>query len=156
MSDYFYLAHPLLARTDVRNKELSFEEKTGIDLKNPFYDSDEAEVIKLLDSGKMTVEEYSEHLNNKSMGEKFVRKDLRNIDKSVAVIAVIYKGVPTIGTSMECWHAFVTQKSVIFVSNHPAHIWLQYVAKHSGGFIVETFGELAEKLPQWIKEHEEK
>lgn len=156
MTDYFYLAHPIAARRDVRTHEQSFEAKTGIALLNPFYDSDESKIIELLDSGKMTMDEYTVHLNNKSMGAKFVRKDLRHVDGSIGVVAVIYRGTPTIGTSMEVWHAFVTQKPVFFVTNFPSHIWIQYVAKHSGGFIVGTFGELAERLPAWLKEQEEK
>ncbi len=154
MTDYFYLAHPIASRTDVRAKELSFEEKTGISLLNPFYDTGEAAIIKLLDTERMTMEEYGEHLGSKGMGEKFVKNDLRNIDKSTGVVAVVYKGTPTIGTPMEIWHAFVTQKPVFFVTNASYHIWIRYVAKHSGGFVVETFGELAERLPKWLEEQE--
>lgn len=163
-----YLAHPILSREDIRNKELAFEQRTGIELVNPFYDGDEAEVIKKLDSEKMTLQEYAAYLNEKGHGKEFVLDDLKAIDKYDGVVAVIYRGTPTIGTSMEAMWAVVPAllkllgfetnkplKPVYVVTNFPEHIWLIMAAKRSGGFIVETWSELEERLMK-IKEKEEK
>lgn len=168
-----YLAHPILSREDVRRKELAFESRTGIVLVNPFYDGDEAEVIKLLDSGKLTLQEYAAKLNEEGHGKEFVQDDLRAIDRNDGVVAVVYRGTPTIGTAMEVMYDVVRyalfpdflrswlrghnisfdeadiekeRKPVYIVTNFPEHIWLIYAAKKTGGFIVETFSELEEKL----------
>lgn len=178
-----YLAHPILSREDIRKKELAFEEHTGITLVNPFYDGDEAEVIKLLDSGKVTLQEYAAHLNDEKLGREFVLDDLRAIDKNDGVVAVIYRGTPTVGTSMEIMYAVVryvmfpdflkkwlnehnvkfdesdierVRKPVYIVSNFPEHIWIQFAAKKSGGFIVETFSELEEKLKAKLEKEAKK
>jgi len=141
-----YLAHPILSREDIRKKELAFEERTGIELVNPFYDGGETDMIALLDSGKVTLQEYAARLNGNGKGEEFVEGDLRAIDRADGVVAVIYRGTPTIGTSMEIFYAAQTGKPVYIVTNFPEHIWLVHAAKKSGRFIVETFSELEERL----------
>ncbi len=147
MTIRLYLAHPIASREDIRNKEIAFEERTGIELANPFYDSEEAAIIKKLDSGKMTVQEYSAHLVEKGHGEEFVELDMRTIKECDGVVGVIYRGTPTVGTSMELFYAaIVVKKPVYIVTNFPEHIWLIYVAEKSGGFIVETWSQLEEKL----------
>lgn len=177
-----YLAHPILNREDVRKRELAFEERTGIELFNPFYDGNEADMIKLLDSGKVTLQEYSAKLNEDGYGREFVEDDLRAIDKNDGVVAVIYRGTPTIGTSQEVMHAVEkytlfpvylkawlrghnipfseadiekVRKPVYIVTNFVEHIWLRWAAKKSGGFIVETWSALEERLLK-IKEEKEK
>ena len=170
----YYLAHPILGREEVRRRELAFEERTGIDLQNPFYDGDESEVIKELDSGKISLQDYAAKLNEKGLGRDFVKDDIRAIDKSDGVVAVIYRGTPTVGTSMEIMYDVVRyamfprflkdwlrkhdikfdeaeidameKKPVYIVTNFPSHIWIVFAAKESGGFIVETWSELEEKL----------
>lgn len=151
-----YLAHPILSREDIRKKELAFEERTGIQLVNPFYDGEEGEVIKLLDSGKITVQEYSAKLNEMGIGKDFVQDDLKSIDKSDGVVGIVYKGVPTVGTSCELWYAYSTGKKVYIITSFPEHIWLQYIAKKSGGFIVETWSAFEEKIREVRSSKEEK
>ena len=40
----FYLAHHRASRDSIRNWELEFEERTGIELINPFFDSDNVDM----------------------------------------------------------------------------------------------------------------
>lgn len=143
-----YLAHPVLSREDIRRHEQMVEEHLGIELFNPFYDGDEAEAIRPLDEGKITIQQYADRLNENGKGREFVKKDLRNVERLDGVVAVIYRGTPTIGTSMEIMHAVHIGKPVFFVTNFPEHIWVQYAAKETGGFIVSTWTELEEKLAE--------
>jgi hypothetical protein len=179
----YYLAHPILSREDIRNKELAFEKRTGIELVNPFYDGEEADVIRDLDAGKFTLQEYAAKLNEKGLGRDFVKDDLRAIDKYDGVVAVIYRGTPTVGTSMEIMYDVVryamfprflkdwlrkhdikfdeaeidgmAKKPVYIVTNFPSHIWIVFAAKESGGFVVETWSELEERLTA-VKAKEER
>lgn len=148
-----YLAHPILSRADIRDKELKFEERTGIELVNPFYDGDEVRFIRPLDEGKITLQEYAAHLNENGKWKEFVRGDLKAVERNDGVVAVIYRGTPTIGTSMEMWHAVELTwagrpKPVYIVTNFPEHIWLRFVAEETGGFIVSTFTELEQRLSE--------
>lgn len=141
-----YLAHPVLLRHKVRQDELEFERRTKIVLVNPFYDGTEVTAIAPLDAGEITLKQYAARLNVNKKGEQFVLEDLKNIADTDGVVAVIQSGVPTVGTSMEIWEAFKTGKPVYIVSDFGSHIWLRYVAEHSGGFIVENFKQLAARL----------
>ena len=140
----YYLAHPILLRHKVREQELEFEKRTGIELVNPFYDGPEKDIIGPLDRGEITMGQYTERLNRKAKGDEFVLMDLENIQQTDGVVAVIQRGVTTIGTSMEIWHAFaVAKKPVYIVTDFPGHIWLRFVVERSDGATVKDFKELA-------------
>jgi len=142
----YYLAHPILLRRKVRRDELEFERKTKIELVNPFYDGPEVAAIAPLDSGEITLKQYSARLSKNGLGEKFVLGDLSAIAETDGIVAVIHSDVPTIGTSCEIWEAMRSGKPVYIVTDFGNHIWLRYVAEKSGGFIVENFDQLARRL----------
>lgn len=144
----FYLAHPVILRHEVRKDEIWFERQTGINLVNPFYDGIEADIISVLDTGKITLKQYSARLNTRGLGSAFIEGDLKNIKETDGVVAVFRYGIPTIGTSMEVWEALRLRKPIYIVTDFQSHIWLQYVAKVSGGFIVPSFKQLATRLKQ--------
>ena len=142
----YYLAHPIRIRHMVRQQELVFEKSTGIELLNPFYDGAEASAIAPLDRGEITMKQYSDRLAKTGQADAFVESDLKNIQEADGVVAVIPGDVPTIGTSMEMWHAYTIRKPVFIITDFPGHIWLRYVAEKSGGAIVSSFEQLAPKL----------
>jgi nucleoside 2-deoxyribosyltransferase len=141
-----YLAHPILLRREVRAEELLFEERTGIELVNPFYDGAETSAIAPLDSGEIDIKEYATRLEHNGLGEQFVKEDLRNIAETDGIVAFIKAKVPTVGTSMEIWEAYKTGKRVYIVTDFAEHIWLKYVADESGGYMVESLSQLADLL----------
>jgi nucleoside 2-deoxyribosyltransferase len=138
----FYLAHPILRRYEVREKELEFEKSTGIQLINPFYDSYERRDIKRIDSGK--IKEWDDKLDY----EKIVEKDLDAIDNSDGIVACISK-IYSIGTYMELWYGMNKNKPIYVVTRHcGTHPWIKYVVAKSNGVIVKSF----EELEKFVKE----
>lgn len=141
----FYLAHPLKIRHDIRNQELTFENATGYELINPFYDpkanSEEREDIKALDSASRSA--WSKELNY----VKIVEDDINSIERKDVDGVVMYaeKTVNSIGTYMEAWHTYKLGKIVYVISpDWDTHPWLQYIAKKSGGNIFKSFKEFTE------------
>lgn len=164
-----YLAHPILVRESVRERELKIEERTGIELMNPFYDTNEQEVITELDKGKITLQEYATKLKALGKDEKFVIKDLKLICKLDGIVAVHYRDTPTFGTPQEVmWAAapafmkelgYTTDmpaKPVFIVTNYPGHIWGLADASYTGGGVFETWSELEAALVKFKAEWDEK
>jgi len=136
----YYLAHPILRRYEVREKELEFEEKTGIELVNPFYDTYEREDMKEIDKGK--IKPWDRNLDY----IRIVEKDLKTIDSCVGIIAYVYKEY-SIGTYMELWYGMTHNKVIYIVtSSCSTHPWLKYVVNKTNGRIVKSFKELEELL----------
>ena len=98
-----YLAHQLGNRKDVREWEIRFEKRTGINLINPFYDCPNRKDIKLLDTlNKAQIMEYLVTRDEKDC-QTIVERDLALIRKSDGVVAFV---TGSIGTSMEVIMAF--------------------------------------------------
>jgi len=134
----FYLAHPIIVRKKVRKAELKFEEDTGYELINPFYDARERSDIKKIDQGK--IRPYSGVLDCESI----VEGDLKTIDECPdGIVAWMEKGIQSIGTYMEIWYAYSHGKRVfVITTTWNTHPWIRYVVEHSGGAIVKDFQEL--------------
>jgi nucleoside 2-deoxyribosyltransferase len=142
----FYLAHPILKRYEVREQELQFEKKTGIQLINPFYDTYEKDVYMVkIDKGLM--DKWDEKLDY----ERIVEKDLEAIRQCDGVVAVVYRTF-SIGTFMELWYALTLKKPVYIVTKSCCtHPWLRYVAEKSGGVIIKNFKQLENVMLEWKK-----
>uniref|UniRef100_A0A6M3KE59 Nucleoside deoxyribosyltransferase n=1 Tax=viral metagenome TaxID=1070528 RepID=A0A6M3KE59_9ZZZZ len=124
-----YLAHPLDLRAQIREIELEIERTTGVELHNPFYDSDRDDIYDI-DAGKM-------RRTDKSLDFKaIVEGDLSNIDESDGLVAYIERGIHSIGTMFELWNTSMlhADKEIFVVSpdslNHP---WIRYLLDYSGG-----------------------
>src|SRR5208282_3984419 len=128
MTKTYYIAHPLVKRYEVRDLELRFEVNTGIQLFNPFYDGAEKAIIKRLDNGEVTLENYHESLDHTLM----VNNDLLEIQKADGLIAYVDTDVKMAGTFFEMWEALKLSKPVYVVtSNWMHHIWGRYITEQS-------------------------
>jgi nucleoside 2-deoxyribosyltransferase len=118
----YYLAHPLDERKNIREWELEFENRTKIELINPFYDTERKDVERI-DAGR--VERY-EKLNP----TEIVERDLREIDESDGTIAFI-TGALSYGTIMEIFYTKKINKPcyIIITNGHENHPWLKYCSK---------------------------
>ena len=124
-----YLAHPLALRHEIRKAELVFEEATGIELLNPFYDTNRKD-IEALDRGEVTVVEYGTALNP----DTIVEGDLGLIDQSEGTVAFLDRNVPMMGTHCEMWYTLTAYKPAYVVSaNMLFHPWVRYIVRHSAG-----------------------
>jgi len=138
-----YLAHPIGSRRQVRSMELEFEEKTGIVLVNPFYDTNRSD-IKLLDDDFVTLEE----LRAKS-GTEIARGDLKLLDRCDGVVGVLIRDNRSIGTICELTYAKMRGMPVYIVALDGAeeHPWVKWLANR----IVKSFDDLAEVLKEEVK-----
>lgn len=120
----YYLAHPLNMRYEIREWELDFERRTGINLQNPFYDilGQEREDVKRIDSGDLK----ARTVRTKADGVKIVRNDLRLIFNQEGLVAICEKGQESMGTPMEVFfNAFVLKRPTYIVSQTlNGHPWL--------------------------------
>jgi len=110
----FYLAHPFDSRGYVRKWELEFEKKFDINLINPFYDTDQSEIMKEMDSGEREKHDFS---------MKYVEKDIGLILKSDGLVGIIDRN-KTIGTIMEIVYSYMFGKLTYLIAkgeeiNHP-------------------------------------
>ncbi len=130
-----YLAHPILSRDEVRKAEHKFEEETGIELVNPFYDNIErGSDITEIDSGER--KPYSHKLDYRAIVESDTAAIL-DCDGMVAVLT----GKPSIGTFMEIMIAKQFNKQVFIVAWYKpflTHPWLKYFCDA----VVSSFEEL--------------
>lgn len=129
-----YLAHPATYRHQVRDWELMFEARSGIDLINPFYDGEEAEHIKPLDEGRVTMEQYC----NDPINKRFPAYDIRLINdpKTDGTLAICpplnFEGeelpaVMMIGTPHEMFATAQANKPLYVVTGGlKNHLWFQY------------------------------
>ena len=108
-----YLAHPILIREQVRQWELGFEERTGIELVNAFFEN-EANI----------------NLAGDDWPTRIVEGDFRLLDACDGIIAIIPLTVTTVGTPMEIQHqAEHCPDKPIFVVTQGIflkHPWLTY------------------------------
>lgn len=143
-----YLAHPFPTRQRIRAWELSFEERTGIQLTNPFYDRTRKD-IDAIDRGQM--DPYDLTRKYKSI----VEGDLKAIDEADGLVAYHRHGIPALGTPMEILYAaFICGKPTYINTNKPGHPWLVYMARKSKGFIVATHKQFEERLLTDVLEEE--
>lgn len=137
-----YVAHPIGKRHEVRAWELDFEKRTGIELANPFYDTDRDD-IKRIDRGE------TDPFDARLDANKVVEGDLKMIDGSDGIVAWADRTQPSIGTFMEVWYTFSKGMPVYIVSpDWGTHPWLIYVTRKSGGFIVKSYEEFEERIVQ--------
>lgn len=119
-----YLAHPTIKRKEVREWELGFEARTGIELLNPFYDGDvERQDIKEIDAGKKGI--YDRTLDNKHI----VEGDLSLIRESDGVLAFVPADTLVIGTIFEITIArreFSKPVYIVAPGSHYSHPWFIY------------------------------
>lgn len=114
-----YLAHPFDSRYEIRDWELGFEERTKINLINPFFDL-EVEVFE-----KRDVSGASYYAKTDFKG--LVKKEIREIYKSDGLIGIV-DGKKSYGTLQEMVYACFYLKLVyLVVSNGDhQHPWLVY------------------------------
>lgn len=119
-----YLAHPIVIREEVRQWELGFEARTGLELLNPFYDGNKARKdIQKIDKGLQGV--YDKTLDD----EQVVLGDLENMKQCDGVLAILPKGVFTIGTIFEICIAKREMRLPIYVivdQSYKDHPWLKF------------------------------
>lgn len=114
-----YLAHPFDSREKMREWELEFEKKAGIEIINPFYDVKREDIDKI-DMGR---NERYEKLNAKEL----VERDVGNIINSDGIIALV-NGMLSYGTIQEMVyaHSFNTPVYSVITNGHENHPWLKY------------------------------
>lgn len=121
-----YLAHPFEMRKEIRDWELCFEKRTGINLQNPFYDCKERNDMKLFDEGLLeprTIKKVNEGLT-------IVESDLRQIEKEDGIVAFIEKNKESFGTPMEFFYnSRILQKPTYAITdNMGGHPWIKGLA----------------------------
>ena len=114
-----YLAHPFMSRKDVWIWEHEIEAEYGIELVNPFYDTDREDIHRI-DAGEMP---------RYTVSAGVVDDDLELIEDCDGIVAII-DGATSYGTIMEIVYAFLHNKSVYIIctNNHQEHPWLRYHA----------------------------
>lgn len=115
-----YLAHPILARKAVRERELRIEQRTGVELHNPFYDTGRGD-IEEIDAGARGLWEIDP--------ARIVTGDVADIRRSHALAAVLCDG-QSIGTIMEIVYAWMANKRVYIIdlANKGGHPWIRFHA----------------------------
>jgi len=116
-----YLAHPYEHLHEIREWELDFEKRSGIELINPFFDVEDRAVPEIDmptdDRRKLTSKFY----------KKIVTVDLREILMSDGVVARL-KGHKMCGTYMEMVNATMMKKPVysMIENDMDRHPWIKY------------------------------
>jgi len=135
-----YLAHPFDTRHEVRAVELQIERDIGVELLNPFYDTDRTDVVSI-DAGR---NERYERLNP----VQIVERDLELIRNGDGVVAYVPGNCFSVGTVCEMWYSSTHDKPVYVVSaDHGRHPWIQYMVFVSDGEIFQSWDEF--KI--WLK-----
>lgn len=131
-----YLAHPLVMRHEIRKIELGIEERTGIELLNPFYDQPRPE-IEAMDRGEARRDDPNlDYL-------KIVTDDLDLVDAGKdGILAYYTRKVHQIGTVCESWYALNTGLPVYVVSEDClGHPWIRYMVECSKGHSFPSWEE---------------
>jgi len=145
----FYIAHSVGDRHYVRDIVCSILHKAKFGTLNPFYTQKGQPIIL----GPENVQRYDEgvgspyDITDVNMARRIVTADLRKIDRSNGVIALIKKA--SFGCAMEIFYcSFVLGKPVFIVckTRYKGHPWLTDMTYTSGGFIVPTLEELIRRL----------
>ena len=121
--ELLYLAHPLNIRHEAREWELGFEQRTGINLLNPFYDVPTRQDIYRLDAG----ENGPAIRRSKAQCVKVVNADLNLIHRSDGIVAIVEKGQESFGTPMEIFYNSVVLKrpTYIITDTLRGHPWIK-------------------------------
>lgn len=113
----FYLAHPTESRETVRIWEAGFEQRTGIDLRNPFFDCNNIET----QTGNLGKEKY---LGMGETVEKLFRADLEETtNKKIMGGIFLVDDSYTIGTFAEMMATKLMGKLVFTVITHPVEAY---------------------------------
>jgi len=119
----YYLAHPFDSRKEVREWELGFEKRTGINLLNPFYDAPCRTDVEKIDAGRQ--ERYEKVDEN-----ELVQRDVSHIKKrGVKGIIALINGDLSYGTIQEMVYAKIICKKKVYsviTNGHENHPWLKY------------------------------
>jgi len=120
-----YLAHPFEMRHEIREWELEFEKRTGVELVNPFYDVAREDMVKFDDglAEPRTIKEVND-------GMYIVNRDLNVIEHCDGVVAFIKKGKESFGTPMEFFYSsrILHKKTFAITKNHAGHPWIRGLA----------------------------
>ena len=119
-----YLAHSSLSRVEVRKWQKEVEKEIGIEFINPFHDFGDVESVKSVDEGRMTREEYVEHLNP----AEIVENDCEAIIHSDGLVA-IFDDTITYGTVMEVMVGCNCTDNPVFLivtNGHHRNPWLRH------------------------------
>ncbi len=135
-----YLAHPLEERAWIRELELVVEKETGLELVNPFYDTERTDV-RDIDAG--LISRMSPNLDYNGI----VLYDLALIDKCDGVVAFL-NHKRAIGTSCEMWYCCMTVNKPVYVVSEDSimHPWIRYIIDKSSGKGFETWIEFIEYM----------
>ncbi len=136
----FYLAHPTVARSEIREWELSVEKKYNINLLNPFFDKYRKDSTEL-NAGKI----YTQNLDYKFI----VEEDLKAIDKCDGILAIMTEN--SIGTAMELFYnsVYLSKPTYLIIEDSKLmhHPWIKYIASYPPFKDREEFTkEVLEKL----------
>ena len=142
----FYLAHSLLERKKIRRIEEQLEQELGIELINPFYDTNRMDIQKI-DKGRRVP------FSKKSDYKKIVEGDLKLIRGADGIIAFVGKKL-SVGSMMEIFYAarILKNKKVYLVIQNKKiryHPWLVYCADE----IFTSVNELKEFLEESKYQH---
>lgn len=114
----YYLAHSFASRHQIKEWELEFEKRTGIELLNPFYHVPRPD-IEDADAGVTSrrIKPFAQLVND----------DLDMIKNSDGIIAIIDEN-SSIGTPQEMVYAHLWGKPVytVVTDGRHKHAWLQY------------------------------
>ena len=142
----FYLAHSLLERKKIRRIEEQLEQELGIELINPFYDTNRMDIQKI-DKGRRVP------FSKKSDYKKIVEGDLKLIRGADGIIAFVGKKL-SVGSMMEIFYAariLKNKKIYLVIQNKKIryHPWLVYCADE----IFTSVNELKEFLEKSKYQH---
>lgn len=118
-----YVAHPIYERHAVREWELGFEERTGIQLFNPFYDDPKGrDDIKRMDQG-----EDIRYSRDMMQCLSIVGRDLHHIAKQDGIVAFLEKEQNSVGTPMEIFYnSHMLRKPTYVISETlEGHPWIK-------------------------------
>jgi len=126
----FYLAHSSLSRKEVREWQLGIEKDLPIEFINPFYDLDREEtaLLKKVDEGEMTREEYIDSL----VPNEVVERDCEAIKQADGLLA-IFDDNPTYGTIMEVMGGWINTDNPVYLivtNGHHKNPWLRHFSNH--------------------------
>ena len=116
----FYLAHSFGHAVEVRDWELQFEARTGIQLFNPFNEGKEKELYIPYLKGELPFIDYLQTPD----WSTFVADDIENLESHDALLALIFPNTLQIGTPQEIAEAFYMKKP-IYVITHDMNPFIQ-------------------------------
>lgn len=127
-----YLAHPFTYRHEARKIELKIEKALGIDLLNPFYDTEERKLMEKLDSKQLKLWQARNNVLGHSgiPHNEIVERDLgfcRNLD---GLLWLVPYNKYSIGAPMEAFYAHSINKSVYTITyeKNVHHPFVEYVS----------------------------